>query len=94
MIQRPRHLADIERVLAHNPVCALLGPRQCGKTTLARALGRRRRLEDGRILLDTGSGLDVVRQLVAIGCERSRARDIFVSHAQVERHHVYRRPPG
>jgi len=35
MILRPRRLAEIERVLAHNPVCALLGPRQCGKTTLA-----------------------------------------------------------
>jgi len=30
-------------VLARNPVCALLGPRQCGKTTLARELVRGRK---------------------------------------------------
>jgi predicted AAA+ superfamily ATPase len=35
MIHRPRRLAEVEHVLTHNPVCALLGPRQCGKTTLA-----------------------------------------------------------
>jgi len=35
VISRLRRLAELERVLAHNPVCALLGPRQCGKTTLA-----------------------------------------------------------
>jgi hypothetical protein len=29
--------------LKRNPVCALLGPRQCGKTTLARQLAARRR---------------------------------------------------
>jgi predicted AAA+ superfamily ATPase len=36
MIQRPRPLARIERVFNTHPVAALLGPRQCGKTTLAR----------------------------------------------------------
>lgn len=43
MILRPRHLAEIRQVLAHNPVCALLGPRQCGKTTLAHEFIRGRR---------------------------------------------------
>ncbi|OGA39570.1 MAG: hypothetical protein A3G24_23870 [Betaproteobacteria bacterium RIFCSPLOWO2_12_FULL_62_13] len=43
MIRRPRHRAEIERVLAHSPVCALLGPRQCGKTTLAREVVRGRK---------------------------------------------------
>ncbi len=38
MIRRPRHVAEIDRALAHNPACALLGPRQCGKTTLAYVL--------------------------------------------------------
>jgi len=28
MIRRPHRLAEIERVLARSPVCALLGPRQ------------------------------------------------------------------
>ena len=43
MVRRPRYLAEIEYVLARNPVCALLGPRQCGKTTLARAVIRDRK---------------------------------------------------
>jgi predicted AAA+ superfamily ATPase len=38
MIQRPRALARIERVFRTHPVAALLGPRQCGKTTLARII--------------------------------------------------------
>ena len=33
----------VRRALAANPVCALLGPRQCGKTTLAREIAGRRR---------------------------------------------------
>jgi predicted AAA+ superfamily ATPase len=43
MISRPRYLAEIKLVLTHNPVCALLGPRQCGKTTLAREFIRSRK---------------------------------------------------
>lgn len=35
MIDRPRYRADIEARLQSNPVVALLGPRQTGKTTLA-----------------------------------------------------------
>jgi len=36
MIHRSRYLAEIDAILENNPVCALLGPRQCGKTTLTR----------------------------------------------------------
>lgn len=36
MIQRPTLTQQIETALARNRVVALLGPRQCGKTTLAR----------------------------------------------------------
>lgn len=38
MIQRPRPLARLHRGLERAPVVALLGPRQCGKTTLARMI--------------------------------------------------------
>lgn len=38
----------------------------------------------GRLLLDTGSGLDVVRQLVTAGCSPTAVRDIFVSHQHVD----------
>ena len=35
-VKIPRHLTDtIRKRLQNNPVVAILGPRQCGKTTLA-----------------------------------------------------------
>ena len=37
-IPRPRYLEQIRTALRRAPVVALLGPRQCGKTTLARML--------------------------------------------------------
>lgn len=40
MLQRRHFLKIVRSVLAHNPICALLGPRQCGKTTLARQLAK------------------------------------------------------
>lgn len=43
MLPRVRAYQRVEVALAANPVCALLGPRQCGKTTLARQLGARAR---------------------------------------------------
>lgn len=42
MIARPRYRAEIEVRLKTNPIVALLGPRQAGKTTLARQIGRNR----------------------------------------------------
>lgn len=39
MISRTALTKEILRSLANNPVTALLGPRQCGKTTLARQIG-------------------------------------------------------
>jgi len=38
LISRPSHLAELRRKLTNNPVVALLGARQVGKTTLARLL--------------------------------------------------------
>ena len=37
MIKRKKYLKRIETALGRNPIVMLLGPRQCGKTTLARA---------------------------------------------------------
>ena len=42
-IKRPALVARLSRALRASPVVALIGPRQCGKTTLARALARTRR---------------------------------------------------
>ena len=36
---RPEYEAEIRQTLAANPVTAILGPRQCGKTTIAQKLG-------------------------------------------------------
>ncbi len=41
MVARTEHCEAIEALLRESPVVALLGPRQVGKTTLARAIGRR-----------------------------------------------------
>src|SRR5262245_11502494 len=38
MIPRPRSLERIREALSLHPIAALLGPRQCGKTTLARMI--------------------------------------------------------
>src|SRR4030042_2228380 len=38
MIPRPYYLKQLKQALRRSPVVALLGPRQCGKTTLARML--------------------------------------------------------
>ena len=42
MIRRERHLETVQHLLERNPVVALLGARQVGKTTLARELVDRR----------------------------------------------------
>lgn len=41
MISRPQPLERITRSLSIHPIAALLGPRQCGKTTLARLIAER-----------------------------------------------------
>ena len=35
-IARDSYISLIEDAFSINPICALLGPRQCGKTTIAR----------------------------------------------------------
>ena len=44
MVVRGHYLARVKKALGRNPVVALLGPRQCGKTTLARQV-----LPDGNL---------------------------------------------
>ncbi|HSR53481.1 MAG TPA: ATP-binding protein [Acidobacteriota bacterium] len=41
IVPRPNALKRVERALELNPVAGLLGPRQCGKTTLARMVADR-----------------------------------------------------
>jgi uncharacterized protein len=41
LIPRPKVLAQIDHALTVHPIASLLGPRQCGKTTVARMIGQR-----------------------------------------------------
>ncbi len=41
MVKRVELLRQVEYGLKHNPVTWILGPRQCGKTTLAKEIGQR-----------------------------------------------------
>ena len=38
MVERKDYIAQIEKAISRSPIVALLGPRQCGKTTLARMI--------------------------------------------------------
>ena len=57
MIPRPNPIRQIEASFEIHPVTALLGPRQCGKTTLARLIARQ---EPSRIF-DLEDPVDIQR---------------------------------
>lgn len=74
MIPRPRYLEALRTALRRAPVTALLGPRQCGKTTLARALETAayydlesptdvRRLANPELVLGGASGVVVLDEI-------------------------------
>lgn len=74
MIPRPKYLEAIRTALGRSPVTALLGPRQCGKTTLARmissaatfdleSLPDRRRLENPEMVLGSIDGTVVIDEI-------------------------------
>lgn len=77
MLDRPNHRQALETALARSPVTALVGPRQCGKTTLARqiAAGRpsayfdleaptdRRRLQNPELVLGDAPDLVVLDEI-------------------------------
>ena len=77
MLARPRPLARLHRGLERLPIVALLGPRQCGKTTLAQVIAAqgeslyldlerpddRRRLDSPLQALEGRSGLVVLDEI-------------------------------
>jgi len=74
MISRPGYLEALRAALERSPVTALLGPRQCGKTTLARmipasatfdleSLPDRRRLENPEMVLGSIEGTVVIDEI-------------------------------
>ena len=85
MIARPSHVAAVRGLLARNPVVALLGARQTGKTTLARQVAgaaRRsaffdlERAADVARLADPELALGELRGLVVLD-EVQRRPDLF-----------------
>ena len=77
MISRPTYLRAVETALGRTPVCALMGPRQSGKSTLAREIAARvpshyfdlesprdqLRLQNPQLALDGLSGLVVLDEI-------------------------------
>jgi hypothetical protein len=84
MIPRPHGIDEIERTLATHPIAALLGPRQCGKTTMARMIGDRQSstyfdLEDPVDLRRLSAPMSVLQELsgLVIIDEVQRRPDLF-----------------
>lgn len=77
MIERQAYLDRIRKAISRSPVTALLGPRQCGKTTLARvytesvsstffdleSLPDQRRLQNAELVLGGLDGLGVLDEI-------------------------------
>jgi uncharacterized protein len=77
MLQRPYYLDSLNTAIHRSPVTALLGPRQCGKTTLARQLAAeqratffdieslpdQRRLQNPELVLGSLTGLVILDEI-------------------------------
>lgn len=77
MINRKRYMEQVNLALGRSPIVALLGPRQCGKTTLARTVSDQkestyfdlesqadlRRLANPEMLLSSLTGLVVIDEI-------------------------------
>ena len=91
-LPRPRDLEAVRAGLRRAPVTALLGPRQCGKTTLARELGAEHYfdLEDPRSLArldEPQTALEGLAGTVVID-EVQRKPDLFpLLRVLADRHH-------
>jgi hypothetical protein len=77
MISRPDYLGQISRAVKRAPITALVGPRQCGKTTLARMFAQSRaatyfdlesqldsnRLQNPELMLGSLRGLVIIDEI-------------------------------
>jgi predicted AAA+ superfamily ATPase len=80
MIARPVYLEQISRAVRRSPIAALVGPRQCGKTTLARLFAKDRashyfdlesqldlnRLQNPQLMLSSLRGLVIIDEVQAM----------------------------
>ena len=92
MIERNKHYLAVEKSVERSPVTAILGHRQCGKTTLARSFGEphqahyfdlesvvdQRRLQNPELMLSSLDGV-IIDDLIQ-GC-RDRDDDKFLETA-------------
>lgn len=76
-VDRPDYVQQVKKALRRSPVVALLGPRQCGKTTLSRIIGAEqpsvyydlekpsdvRRLENSEYVLGNENGLIILDEI-------------------------------
>ncbi len=62
VIVRPRLAGALEKALQRSPVVAILGPRQCGKTTLARSFAKDRQA----MFYDLESEADLAQRCLAL----------------------------
>jgi predicted AAA+ superfamily ATPase len=95
MLQRPYYLDRLNTAIERSPVTALLGPRQCGKTTLARQIAGhqnaaffdlesvpdRRRLQNPQLVLGGLTGLIVLDEIQAMP-ELFQVLRILVDHPE------------
>jgi predicted AAA+ superfamily ATPase len=80
MIDRPAYLNQLFRAVRRSPITALVGPRQCGKTTLARMFAKERtttffdlksqldlnRLQNPQLMLGSLRGLVIIDEIQAM----------------------------
>jgi hypothetical protein len=80
MIDRPVYLSQLSRAVRRSPITALVGPRQCGKTTLARMFAKERtaaffdlesqldlnRLQNPQLALGSLRGLVIIDEIQAM----------------------------
>ena len=77
MIERNKHYFAVEKSVERSPVTAILGPRQCGKTTLERSFGEphqahyfdlesvvdQRRLQNPELMLSSLDGVIILDEI-------------------------------
>jgi len=80
MIDRPSYLNQLASAVRRSPITTLLGPRQCGKTTLARMFGEdlkaayfdleslpdRQRLQNPEFILGSLEGVVILDEIQAM----------------------------
>jgi len=101
ILERPSYLKQISTAMGRSPITALLGPRQCGKTTLARAIAATqpatffdlesqpdlRRLQNPQLALGSLTGL-VILDEIQLMPEISQTLRVLVDSPENQAHYL------